>query len=78
MGLQTSHHAFHGSCTEFIMMRTALARAAGYGITARPGAAGQLTLERLADAGRETPGYEPTEARLPGDRSGEPPPKTRC
>lgn len=75
MGLNVSHHAFHGSCTEFNMMRAALARAAGYPVTPQPGPDGRLTLQQLADADWETPGYEVTDARPQGDWSGEPLPE---
>lgn len=75
MGVQTTHRACHGSFTEFNILRTALAAAAGYPVTAVPGPDGRLNHRDLADADWETPGYELTEARLRGDWSGEPPPE---
>ena len=75
MGLQTAHNAFHGSYTEFNLLRCALAAAAGYPVTAGTGPDGLADVKELADAAWETPGYAVTPARLQGDWSGEPPPE---
>ena len=75
MGLQTAHNAFHGSYTEFNLLRCALAAAAGYPVTAGTGPDGLAEVKELADAAWETPGYEVTETRLKGDWSAEPPPE---
>ena len=75
MGLNITPDAFHGSATEFNVLRSVLAAAAGYPVTAGRGPDGLISMKDLIDADWATPGYEVTEARLQGDRSGGPPPE---
>lgn len=75
MGLRITPDAFHGSGTEFNLLRLAMAAAAGYPVTAGRGPDGLISMKALIDADWATPDYKATEARLQGDWSGEPPPE---